>query len=301
MKYKCAGIVLYNPNLDRLKENIDSVYKQVDVIIIVDNNSKNFNQFLNLYKYDSKILIIKNDENKGIATALNQLSIEAKNLGYEWIMFLDQDSICCDNIMDLYKPYINKDKLALICPYIVDINKMTLNDFVNLGLPKTSSLLWAITSGSLVKIEVLLKLGGFEEYLFIDGVDIEYSKRLKVNGYKQLRINKAYLLQEVGKADILKIKRIHKDMAGTITWKPLYRTNHSSIRQYYMARNDIIIAKKYRKYQSYTKNIVKVILMNIIKIMIERDKKEKTKSIFKGLYDGFKYEVVPYKRMEGKR
>ena len=36
-----AGITLYNPELDRLEENIASIQNQVDRIICVDNGSKN--------------------------------------------------------------------------------------------------------------------------------------------------------------------------------------------------------------------------------------------------------------------
>ena len=40
MKY-IAGIVLYNPDLGRLKENIESICKQVDKVILIDNGSDN--------------------------------------------------------------------------------------------------------------------------------------------------------------------------------------------------------------------------------------------------------------------
>ena len=41
-----ATIVTYNPDIDRLSENIKSVYCQVDEIYIYDNASKNVNQIL---------------------------------------------------------------------------------------------------------------------------------------------------------------------------------------------------------------------------------------------------------------
>lgn len=294
MKYRCAGIVLYNPDLKRLKDNINAIYNQVEKIIVVDNCSNNINDFENIYNADLKIELIKNEENKGIATALNQLSLSAKNKGYEWMLFLDQDSVCGPNIIDKYEKYINDKDIALMCPYIIDINKMTISEYKKLNLPDTSNLLWAITSGSFVNLDILINLGGFDDYLFIDEVDIEFSKRLEVNGYIQKRINDAYLLQEVGHAEVLKIKRPHKDMAGKVTLKPLYRTNHSAIRKYYMARNGIIVAKKYKNYQSYYLSLCKIIGMNIVRMIIEKNKIETIKSIFKGLIDGLRYKIEPY-------
>lgn len=296
MKYRCAGIVLYNPDMGRLKENIDAIYNDIDTLILVDNNSNNISDIEINYGNNDKVILIKNSDNKGIAVALNQIYKEAKEKGYRWSLFLDQDSVCGPNIFTSYSKYISIDKnIALLCPYIIDINKMTLDDYIKLNLPETSDLIWAITSGSFINLEILENLGGFDEYLFIDGVDIEFSKRLKINGYQQLRINNVYLLQEVGNADVLKVKRIHRDMSGYISWKPIYRTNHSQKRKYYMARNGILIAKKYRKYESYFLTIMKCLFMSFATIIIEKNKLQTSKSVFRGLYDGFKYKINPYK------
>ena len=36
-----AGIILYNPDIDRLMDNISAISPQVESIIIIDNNSIN--------------------------------------------------------------------------------------------------------------------------------------------------------------------------------------------------------------------------------------------------------------------
>lgn len=36
-----AGIVLFNPNKERLTQNIDAIYPQVDKIVLIDNCSTN--------------------------------------------------------------------------------------------------------------------------------------------------------------------------------------------------------------------------------------------------------------------
>ena len=63
-----AGIVLYNSEIERLRENINAVKTQVDQIIFFDNNSKNIkNDFINTQPvYDIKEItkdyIVKNFE-----------------------------------------------------------------------------------------------------------------------------------------------------------------------------------------------------------------------------------------------
>ena len=39
-KVFAAGIVSYNPDIKRFKENIDSILSQVDKLIIIENGSK---------------------------------------------------------------------------------------------------------------------------------------------------------------------------------------------------------------------------------------------------------------------
>ena len=41
MNKTMAGIVLFNPDLERLNENISAVITQVDNVLLVDNNSNN--------------------------------------------------------------------------------------------------------------------------------------------------------------------------------------------------------------------------------------------------------------------
>ena len=46
----CAGIVSYNPDLKRLKENIDAIFPQVDEVIVFDNGSINQNELIKMFK-----------------------------------------------------------------------------------------------------------------------------------------------------------------------------------------------------------------------------------------------------------
>ena len=45
-----AGIVLYNPDLERLSENVSAIIPQVDILLLVDNKSNNINEIISLYK-----------------------------------------------------------------------------------------------------------------------------------------------------------------------------------------------------------------------------------------------------------
>ena len=55
----CAGIILYNPNIERLKECIRAVQPQVDKLVIVDNASDNIDE---IKKEVLAVSIEQNDE-----------------------------------------------------------------------------------------------------------------------------------------------------------------------------------------------------------------------------------------------
>ena len=60
MKYKIGAVITtYNPDIDRLKSVINSIYNQVFIIIIVDNNSNNYNKIYEIFKI-SKIITAVN-------------------------------------------------------------------------------------------------------------------------------------------------------------------------------------------------------------------------------------------------
>ena len=121
-KVFAAGIVSYNPDIKRFKENIDSILSQVDKLIIIENGSKDSEEIIKIIKsYDeNRIKLVVNSKNMGIAKALNQIMVCAEKANYEWVITLDQDSVCPENLVKEYSKYIEEDNVAIICPQIQD-------------------------------------------------------------------------------------------------------------------------------------------------------------------------------------
>ena len=113
----CVGIVTYNPNIQRLRESIESISKQVNEVVICDNGSFNVNEIkeiVNEYSCD----IIENSDNKGIAFALNELCKYAYENGYGWILTLDQDSVCPMSLVESLLIHCSEDA-AVVGPRII--------------------------------------------------------------------------------------------------------------------------------------------------------------------------------------
>lgn len=272
-----AVVVTYNPDIERLKENINSIINQVDKILVVDNNSKNIKK-IEKYFCNDKITILKNLENLGIASALNKGLKYSQEKSYQYILTLDQDSILTNGMIEnLKKGFVTEDNVAIVSPTIYDLNMKAISTKrIKKQFEKIET---TITSGSLCSSKILNQIGGFEEQLFIDCVDFEICLRLKKNGYKVLLSKEAILNHEVGKSSI-------KNILGM----KFIITNHSPIRCYYIFRNSLYVNNKYNKKfsQKWIKENLKL-LKKLIGILIwEENRKEKLIEIFRGVKVGFK-------------
>lgn len=272
----CAGIVLYNPNIERLKENVNALCTQVNKIVLVDNYSFNIDQISHIYKNEVNISIIKNNENKGIAFALNQIIDWADSNLFEWCLTMDQDSIPSTEMLgNMIKvtsniPYSN---IGILLPVIADMNLTELNrektEFSEV-LNSTD----AITSGSLLNVNIAKEVGLFNEKYFIDYVDTEFQERILKHGYKMMRINSAILYHEVG-------HMIEKNVCGF----KVYCSNHSAFRRYYQVRNRLAFRKKYFGTLACFKEKCRLLLGTFKIIMFEEQKIKKILATLKGFKD----------------
>lgn len=270
----CAGIVLYNPDITQLKRNIAAIIKQVQILYLQDNGSANISDVEKIIADTSSIVLLRNPENKGIAWALNALCKRAESDDFQWILTLDQDSVCPDNLVEIYKKYLVGANM--LCPKIIDRNYGVID-----GSEKNvEAVEKCITSGCLLKLSSWRELHGFDEKMFIDGVDFEFCYRMKKSGMNILRINEVALNHEIGNITVrqfLGLKVIVK--------------NHSAFRKYYIAKNIIYMARKRNNYLLIMRGILQEIKLIEIVLLYEDDKSQKLKRIVRGIEDGFKEEI----------
>lgn len=267
----CAGIVLYNPDINRLKENIEAIIDQVGELLLIDNNSGNIDEILAITKEkkSNKIHLVHNDSNKGIAYALNIICSEAEKRHYEWVVTLDQDSVCPSNLVNQFSKHISTSNIALISPFIQDRN-MSRKEISKAEVEEINQ---CITSGSMLSLKDWKAVGGFDESMFIDGVDFDYCIRLRKNGRKIIKVNNVVLLHELGNIEIKHF----------LIWNVIVK-NHAPFRKYYIARNTIYLARKHRT--SVIKAYLQVVKQFLICAFYEKDKAIKCKEIIKGTLAG---------------
>ncbi len=274
----CAGIVLFEPENERLKENIAAIKSEVEHIFLVDNGSSDISKIQNLFADDLKISFILNDKNEGIAKALNQLCELALKEGFDYIVTLDQDSVIGKNMVEEMRRYTAED-IGIIAPRVID-------DFENdqtQNLPLTEEIDRPVTSGCLTNLKIWQNLGGFDERMFIDCVDFDYCTRILKSGKRILRVNRAILHHRLGKAKEVKFFVIFGKLFGIEKLKkPFYTYNHTPLRTYYYARNIKYYIYKHKDFLNLKQERRTYIRWFILKVFFEKQKLKKLFAIIKG-------------------
>ena len=266
---KLAGVVVwYNPKREDI-ENINTYISYVDKLYVIDNTEgvSNKDEIQN-----KKIEYIFNNENIGIASALNLACKKAIKEGYNYILTMDQDSkFKSDDLEKLIQISSKYDlsNVGIICPW----HKTKLK--INKPNEEVSFPLDVMTSGNIINLDIYKKVGGFKDFLFIDGVDIEYCLNLRKNNYKVMQINTIDLEHDLG--DIFYRRFLGKEFMCD---------NHNYIRRYYMCRNYRYIRDNYRNIAPEFCDILVKIKGLIFKIIFfEKDKYRKLRSIRLGIKD----------------
>ena len=280
---KVAAIIIsYNPD-NNLLDSINLLINQVEKIIIVDNGSESQKKKnINLIKDidNKKIEVIFNEENLGIATALNIGVKEALNQGYNWILTMDQDSKASSNMVEKMLEVYNaideseRKEILSIFPNFVDERIQSIEENSNMNSYEYVDA--DITSGNLLRAEVFDKVGFFDDSLFIDLVDTDFCMRLNEKNIKMIKVRDAILYHSLGESQSV------KSIFGKFN-----TSNHSALRRYYMTRNRFYTWEKYKDLSSFTLNRDKKLFKKeFIKIILgEKDKINKIKMVFKGYKD----------------
>ncbi|MES2454301.1 MAG: glycosyltransferase family 2 protein [Bacteroidota bacterium] len=229
-KNNLAGIVLYNPDISRLKDNIDAIIGQVDQLILIENGSKN-TSYLSVLNSQDKIVVVMNDENKGIAGALNQILAFASENGYDWALTLDQDSVVSNDIISVYSRYTKENDVGMLACDIVD-----RNFHFSVRREHAGNVDFCISSGSYVRVEAWRQIHGFDESMFIDSVDLDFCLTLRKRNWRIFRTLDTHILHEVGNSKVVKI-----------LGKEYLALNHSLIRYYYIVRNHVYVGRKHNR------------------------------------------------------
>lgn len=214
-----AGIaVIYYPNPFLLARLIGSVLPQVDRLFIVDNTPVWDHKLPEaLAQAPNKIEYLANGFNAGVASAQNAGLRKALEMGYTHVMLLDQDSALPDGAVEgllaAEASLIRAGrKVSAVGPLSIDEKSGRRSQSVRTSrigvrrceVPATIKepveTDFVISSGSLIRSDVLGRVGLMQDELFIDWVDAEWNYRAKGLGFSAFIVPTVVMRHSLGDA-----------------------------------------------------------------------------------------------------
>ena len=288
-----AVVVNYNTCLETLQSLLQSLVVQVDAVTIIDNNSTaNIGTWLGQQQLET-VSIQSLTSNKGIATAHNKGIRWAREQHAEFVLLLDQDSIPALDMVDKLLTAIQKEpNIAAVGPKYLDIKGNHKSPFVKLIGCKLHRIACAdhemvavdhlVSSGSLISMAALHKIGGMQEQLFIDYVDTEWCLRAIHKGYALFGVGAAQMAHSIG------------DQQVSIFGRKL--AVHSPLRQFYVIRNGLwLLRQPWVSWRWRCMDIQRLFLIYITYSLFIGKRFQKWKMMNKGIWRAIIGKMETYK------
>lgn len=284
-----AVIVTYHPDYIQLERLVSSIVTQVDQVLIIDNATPNFSAQVNLTNLTITELVI-NAQNMGLACAYNQACSLAREKDFSHLLLLDQDSLpAADMVKHLAHvleaanqqklttaaagPYYRDSKLSDISPF-VKLSGLTLQR-VACNADQQVEVDHLISSGALIDIRAIEKIGAFIAELFIDYVDTEWCWRARRSGLKLLGVGAATMDHNLGDSQFKEFGKA--------------RILHAPFRLYYQLRNQLwMIRQPWIGAQWRTMDILRCLKIFTAVALFAPDRWLRIRFMLRGIGDGIR-------------
>ncbi|MGH8214772.1 MAG: glycosyltransferase family 2 protein, partial [Rhodanobacteraceae bacterium] len=242
-----AVLVSHHPDPALLGTALEALTAQVGHAVVVDNASPG-SAVREICARHRNIELVSLPENRGLAAALNEGIARARALPrVSHVLLMDQDSVLETGMVEALKGALDRlskvRRVAAVGPRFRDPREDSDAPFVRIRFPVNRQLHcdgdhdevacdFLITSGSLIPLAVLDAVGGMEEGLFIDNVDLEWCFRAMDRGYALFGVCAARMLHHHG----AERQRVPGLPRGIIV--------HSPRRLFYMMRNRVLLYRR---------------------------------------------------------
>ncbi|HRW18357.1 MAG TPA: glycosyltransferase family 2 protein [Dermatophilaceae bacterium] len=241
-----AVVVLYHPELPLLAAQQVAVLEQVDELVYIDNGGgQEAVEALAAGAVDPRVSVIGRGVNVGLARALNDGLAHVRQSSAAYALLLDQDSVpepgC---VATLLRGLDVAAEVVAAGPAIRDELTGQVEHFARLRLPLNSRIDpkhppvseffdvdFLITSGTLLRMDLLERAGPMDDALFVDCIDFDWSFRARSRGLRLIATFATTLSHRRG-------DQIHQLPGGL----PL--RIHSATRLYYMHRNRVRLYRR---------------------------------------------------------
>lgn len=287
----CAVIVAYHPDQEHLSALLAQCLDQCDGVILVNNGVS-----MDLSTFGAgSLYVVDTGTNIGLAAAQNLGVRWAAKHSFTFVWFIDQDSFPSAGLVaTLRQEYLRLESAgkmpAAVGPALVDNRDGVITPFVRFhywGVERRFPDLhqgsvkcdFLISSGLFTSVSRFISIGYWEEDLFIDNVDLEWSFRARSLGYHCYGIGMAKMDHSLGDSVI----RFH------FFWKKMTIHMHSPTRQYYITRNRILLYRRgYVPLSWKVHDIPRALIKSVFLSLVSTPRWCNLNNILRGAWDGLR-------------
>ncbi|KRA22230.1 hypothetical protein ASD65_17150 [Microbacterium sp. Root61] len=278
---RTAGVVLVYQPPEGVIENVDLLLAQVPWVFVVNNSPSHSAEIIDGLRARPRVTVLDQDGNVGVAAGFNAGMRAALTDGFDFVWIFDQDSTVTEGMLPaLLRAQSRTDlRAGIVGPALRAAETGNVYDADRgQGSAPIDAL---ISSGALFSRELLEEIGLHDEGLFIDYVDHDISLRASRAGYTNLKVY-----------DTLLDHRFGDSVPASFFGRRVYLSNYSPLRQYYMSRNRVIVARRFGMGRWFRDDVRYGIKAWIKVIFCEKDRPTKIRAFFRGLRDGFRYRDI---------
>ncbi len=241
----CAVIVSYYPEAAVLRGLIDDLAAQGASVVVVDNTPPE-----RAVAFDAgPARWLSQGGNSGVASAHNRGIEAALAAGHGHVLLMDQDSRPAADMLSRLlaaeaRLLAAGERVAAVAPLFREPRQGVESHFIRLegwrirklGCEQAREPIaadYVISSGCLIRAEVLRAVGVMEDALFIDYVDIEWGLRALARGYRCYGVCAARMTHVLGEPP-----------AGLPFSRRKRYPVHSPLRHYYHFRNALLLYRR---------------------------------------------------------
>lgn len=281
----CAVVVAFFPD-QTFEERLQVLLPQVDALLVVDNTPGGgcAHRLKTLTLGEKHIFVVEMGINIGIAGALNRGLERAREHDCNWLLTLDQDTLCYP---DLVETLLRANAACNLKPAVIGGNYLDPRT-AKTRVPKGEHDEWleqktVITSGCLVDVAIAQRIGGFREDYFIDQVDHEFCLRMRAHDYRVVITRKIVMAHSVGEPDGPYIPFL-----GVMP-------SHSPLRKYYITRNSLITVAGYWRTEPEwcIRRSMRLLLGLALMALLEKQRIAKLRAFAAGVVDGMNLRTGP--------
>jgi rhamnosyltransferase len=270
-----AVVTAYHPD-ERLLAVVDSVQGSCAEIVVVDNTPEGELSTADKIATTDAVTVLRPGVNRGLAHALN-LGVSRLSRTVEAVIFLDQDSVLEADVVPRLAGHLADPSIGIATPAPWDTVHERFYETFSGRHDDVADRAISITSGMLIRRDLLERVGEFREDFFVDYADLEYSLRVRRTGARIVQDKRLKLPHSIGE------RRTH-----TILGMRVAVTHKAPWRDYWQLRNGLITVREQGRF-SPAWAVTAVLYLGraaVHAVVFEDDRRAHAGAVLRGLRDG---------------